>query len=87
MRLAICLFALLLVACAHMNQPELVVGQAWRFRDAPNAEARVVVARMEPRGDRRVVHASVTDLPMPPEAGDLIARMEETKADSDQFEA
>lgn len=64
-----------------MDRPELAVGQAWRFQDAPNEDARFVIGRIEPRGDRRVVHASVTDLPMPSEARDLIARMEERRSE------
>lgn len=73
--------ALALGACAHMDQPELAIGQAWRFRDAPNADARVVIAHLEPRGRQRVVHASVADLSMPPEARELIATMEESGAE------
>lgn len=64
-----------------MNQPELAIGQAWRFQDAPSTEARVVIARIEPRGGRRVVHFSVVGLPMPPEAGELIATIEAAAAD------
>lgn len=76
MRLVVCLLALVLGACAHMNQPELAVGQAWQFRDAPSTEARVVITRIEPRGGRRVVHVSVVGLPMPSEARELMETME-----------
>lgn len=81
MRLAVCFLVLALGACAHMNQPELAIGQAWRFRDAPSAEARVIIARVEPRGGRRVVHFSILGLPMPPEAGELIQTMEASVAE------
>ena len=79
MRIAHCLLAMMLMGCAHMDPPALAVGQAWRFLDAPSEDARIVIERIETRGDRRVVHASVVDLPMPPKARDLIARMEERR--------
>lgn len=69
MRKFILVTVLFAVACATTGTPQgFAPDQVWRLKDPQFGGAQVVIGIVEPRGDRRVVHATVAGLPGPESA-------------------
>jgi len=51
--------------------PDFVPGQIWSIKAESPTTAKVVVVRLEPNGNRTVVHVSVIDIPVPQGVSEL----------------
>jgi len=72
-RIAMCLIVAmsqvrgLKVMAAEGSVPEFVPGQMWSMTSATATSAKIIIDRIEPWRETRVVHISVVDVPVPSE--------------------
>lgn len=67
MRVLVLICGALVAACGAVDQTaEFAPGQAWRLREANLGNAVITIGAVETRGDTKIVHASISELPGPP---------------------
>lgn len=77
MRFLVLLWGALVAACASIGGAhEFSPGQVWRLKDPRFGNGSVTIGAMESRGNRKVVHASVSGLPGPPTNLPLFSALE-----------
>lgn len=77
MRFLVLLWGALVAACAGIGGAhEFLPGQIWQLKDPRFGKASITIGAVERRGDRKVVHVSVSGLPGPPTNLPLFAAME-----------